>query len=60
MPKLALAWNLAQPGVTSAIAGSRNPAHVTENAAAVVVELSSSDLAELEDVMLLGPAFGEP
>ena len=60
VPRLALAWNLAQPGVTSAIAGSRNPAHVTENAAAVAVELSPPDLEELESVMLLGPSFDEP
>jgi aryl-alcohol dehydrogenase-like predicted oxidoreductase len=57
--QLAIAWNLGQPGVTAAIAGSRNPAHVSENARAAEVELSPADLEELEAVMLLGPAFGE-
>ncbi|HEV8565043.1 MAG TPA: aldo/keto reductase [Actinomycetota bacterium] len=46
--QLALAWNLAQPGVTAAIAGSRHPAHVRENAAAGDVELDPATLAELE------------
>jgi aryl-alcohol dehydrogenase-like predicted oxidoreductase len=57
--QLAIAWNLAQPGVTATIAGSRNPAHVNENAGGAEVELSAADLEELEGVMLLGPAFGE-
>jgi aryl-alcohol dehydrogenase-like predicted oxidoreductase len=46
--QLALAWNAAQPGVTAAIAGSRNPAHVRENAAAGDLELDEATLAELE------------
>jgi aryl-alcohol dehydrogenase-like predicted oxidoreductase len=46
--QLALAWNVAQPGVTAAIAGSRNPAHVRENAAAGDLELDEATLAELE------------
>ena len=32
LAELALAWNVHQPGVTSAIAGSRNPEHVRANA----------------------------
>ena len=32
--QLALAWVWHQPGVTAAIAGSRNARHVQENAAA--------------------------
>jgi aryl-alcohol dehydrogenase-like predicted oxidoreductase len=46
--QLALAWNVAQPGVTAAIAGSRNPAHVRENAAAGDLDLDEATLAELE------------
>ncbi|OLE97064.1 MAG: hypothetical protein AUG75_12700, partial [Cyanobacteria bacterium 13_1_20CM_4_61_6] len=34
VPQLALAWNWHQPGVTSAIAGSRNAEHTRSNAAA--------------------------
>ncbi len=55
--QLALAWNFHQPGVTSAIAGSRNPAHVRSNAEAGDVELDEETLAELEALLPLGPAF---
>ena len=48
MAQLALAWNVSQPGVTSAIAGSRNPEHVRDNAAAGDVTLDEETLAELE------------
>jgi aryl-alcohol dehydrogenase-like predicted oxidoreductase len=34
MGELALAWNIAQPGVTAAIAGSRSAEHLRANAAA--------------------------
>jgi len=56
--QLALAWNVRQPGVTSAIAGSRNPDHVRANAAAGDVELDEPTLAELDALLSLGPAFG--
>ncbi len=49
--QLALAWNGAQPGVTSAIAGSRNPDHVRANAAAGDVELDAATLTELEALL---------
>jgi aryl-alcohol dehydrogenase-like predicted oxidoreductase len=55
--QLALAWTARQPGVTSAIAGSRNPEHVRSNAAAGDVELNEPTLAELEALLSLGPAF---
>lgn len=55
--QLALAWNVHQPGVTGAIAGSRNPDHVRENAAAGGIELEEDDLEELEGVLRLGPDF---
>jgi aryl-alcohol dehydrogenase-like predicted oxidoreductase len=56
--QLALAWNVAQTGVTSAIAGSRNPEHVRSNAAAGDVELDAAALEELEAALRLGPSFG--
>ena len=56
--QVALAWNSNQPGVTSAIAGSRNPEHVRANAAAGDVELDDATLAELDALLSLGPAFG--
>ena len=54
--QLALAWNAAQRGVTSAIAGSRNPDHVRSNAAAGDVELDEATLTEL-DALLVGGGF---
>jgi len=52
MAQLALAWNRQQPGVTSAIAGSRNPDHVRANAEAGNVTLSADTLAELETLIV--------
>jgi aryl-alcohol dehydrogenase-like predicted oxidoreductase len=49
--QLALAWNVAQQGVTSAIAGSRSPAHVRANAAAADVRLDDATLTELEALL---------
>jgi aryl-alcohol dehydrogenase-like predicted oxidoreductase len=51
LPQLALAWNHHQPGVTAAIAGSRNPAHVAANAAAGDVELDETTLAEIDAIL---------
>jgi myo-inositol catabolism protein IolS len=52
--QVAIAWVLHQPGVTAAIAGSRDGGHMEENAAAAMVDLSGV-LAEIEDLILLGP-----
>jgi aryl-alcohol dehydrogenase-like predicted oxidoreductase len=51
MAQLALAWNVVQPGVTSAIAGSRDPEHARDNAAAGDVELDDKTVAEIESVL---------
>ena len=51
LPQLALAWNVHQPGVTSAIAGSRNPDHVRSNALAGDLSLDADTLAELDTVL---------
>ena len=53
--QLALAWTFHQNGVTSAIAGSRNATHMRENAAAGSVELDDKTLAEIEEILPLGP-----
>ena len=55
--QLALAWTFHQPGVTAAIAGSRNPDHVRENAGAGNVDLDQATLDELEQLLPLGPDF---
>lgn len=51
MAQLALAWNIAQPGVTSAIAGSRDAAHTRDNATAGDVELDDATLAKIEGLL---------
>ncbi|HZD79038.1 MAG TPA: aldo/keto reductase [Actinomycetota bacterium] len=56
LAQLALAWNVHQPGVTSAIAGSRDPGHVRANAVAGDVELDADARSELERLVTQGPA----
>ena len=51
LSQLALAWNVHQPGVTAAIAGSRNPVHVRTNAAAGDIELDEATIAELDEIL---------
>ncbi len=51
LAQLALAWVAAQQGVTGAIAGSRNPTHVRENAGAGSVDLSQKDLDEIDTIV---------
>lgn len=51
MAELALAWNWHQPGVTSAIAGSRNADHVRANAAAGDLSLDAETLSALDDLL---------
>lgn len=50
LPQLALAWVFHQTGVTGAIAGSRSPEHVAENAAGGAVELEAKDLEEIDSI----------
>jgi aryl-alcohol dehydrogenase-like predicted oxidoreductase len=54
--QVAISWILHQPGVTAAIAGSRNGGHMRENAEAVHVDLTGS-LDEIEALIPLGPTF---
>ena len=51
LAQLALAWNAHQPGVTSAIAGSRNPDHVRSNARSGDIVLDDDTLAELDHLL---------
>ncbi len=50
MGRLALAWLLAQPGVTSAIVGARNAAQAHENAAAADLQLDKDVIARLSAI----------
>jgi len=54
--QLAIAWVLHQPGVTAAIAGSRDGRHVGENAHASDMNIAEA-LAEIERLVPLGPSF---
>ena len=51
LAQLALAWNVHQPGVTAAIAGSRNAEHVRSNGAAGDVELDEATRSELDAIV---------
>ena len=51
LSQLALAWVVAQSGVTSAIAGSRNPDHVRTNAAAGDVIIDTAKLDLLNEIL---------
>lgn len=60
MAQVAIAWVLAQPGVTSAITGIRNPEQARANAAAAELELPPDVLEALDRITeplkrLLGP-----
>jgi aryl-alcohol dehydrogenase-like predicted oxidoreductase len=45
--QLALAWVLAQPGLSAAIVGASKPSQVTESAGAATLRPSAAELAEL-------------
>jgi len=55
--QVAIAWVLHQPGVAAALAGSRSEGHTRENAGAADVVLPDDVIAELEQLVPLGPAF---
>ncbi|MET7993212.1 aldo/keto reductase [Amycolatopsis sp. NPDC005232] len=55
--RVALAWVLAQRGVTSVIVGAKRPDQLHENLAAVDLELTGQDLAELDAVSALRPEY---
>jgi len=57
VPQLAIAWVLQQAGVTAALAGSRNPEHVRQNARAGELDVPPNVLEELEQVIPLGPTI---
>jgi methylglyoxal reductase len=51
LPQLALAWLLHQDGITGAIAGSRSPRHVRENAAAAELTISPDVLRQIDAIL---------
>jgi aryl-alcohol dehydrogenase-like predicted oxidoreductase len=57
--QLALAWVLAQGNDVVPIPGTTRVGHLEENVAALAVELSAEELAELESVFPAGAAAGD-
>jgi aryl-alcohol dehydrogenase-like predicted oxidoreductase len=55
--QVALAWLLHQKHVTSVIIGAKTEQQLADNIAATSVELSSDDLAKLNDVSKLKPEY---
>jgi aryl-alcohol dehydrogenase-like predicted oxidoreductase len=51
--RIALAWLLHQPRVTSVLIGAKRPEQLKDNLAAVAVELSAEELAKLDEVSRL-------
>ena len=51
MSQLALAWNMAQPGVTAPIIGPRTFLQVEDNLRAVDVEMTEEDLARIDELV---------
>jgi aryl-alcohol dehydrogenase-like predicted oxidoreductase len=51
LAQLSLAWVFHQEGVTGAIAGSRQPHHVEENAASGSIVLDAKDLDEIDSII---------
>lgn len=54
VPQVALAWVLAQPGVSAALAGTRSGDHLAENAEAAHLDVGGVS-EELEAIISLGP-----
>jgi len=51
LAQLAIAWTIAQPGLTHALVGARNPQQAAENAAAGDVVLSSQESAAMNQAV---------
>ncbi len=51
LPRLALAWVLAHPRVAAALTGARRPAGIEDNVAALALELTAAERAEIEAIM---------
>jgi aryl-alcohol dehydrogenase-like predicted oxidoreductase len=58
LPQLAVAWTLADPAVQVAIVGARRPSQLDEIAAAADIELSESDLKEIDGILRMPCRYG--
>ena len=57
MAQVALAWVLAQPGITSAIVGASSLEQLDDNLAAAQLELTADELAALDAATALAPIY---
>jgi aryl-alcohol dehydrogenase-like predicted oxidoreductase len=48
--QVAIAWTLAQPGVSTVIVGARTTEQLTDNLAAIELELDAAELQRLEEI----------
>jgi aryl-alcohol dehydrogenase-like predicted oxidoreductase len=55
--QIALAWLLHKKHVTSVIIGAKNEQQLADNIAATAVELSSDDIAKLDEISKLKPEY---
>lgn len=51
MSQLALAWNMAQPGVTAPIIGPRTFAQIEDNLGAIEVKMTTEDFARIDELV---------
>jgi aryl-alcohol dehydrogenase-like predicted oxidoreductase len=58
--RLAIAWTLANPAVHVAIVGARHPDHTADSVAAAEMNLSESDLEQIDRVMSAAAPMGGP
>ena len=55
--RVALAWLLSKPVVTSVIIGAKRPQQLTDNLAAVALKLSPEEMQRLDEVSALPPEY---
>jgi len=56
--QVALAWLIAQPGITAPVFGARTPEHVEEAAGALALNLESEDMRLIEELYQPHPVLG--
>ena len=55
--RIALAWMLKKPGVTSIIIGAKRKDQLLDNIAATELDLSESEMQELDQISELSPEY---
>jgi aryl-alcohol dehydrogenase-like predicted oxidoreductase len=55
--RVALAWLLHQPQVTSIIVGAKRPDQLADNIAATALTLSPAEIAQINDASALAPEY---